>query len=55
MTQYVIVAGGGHAELLTAPCLAREGTCVTLIEAEDRINDSRRALVVHIEKILMAF
>lgn len=47
MTQHVIIAGGGPTGLITGLGLARAGTRVTIIEAEDKISDSPRALVYH--------
>jgi 2-polyprenyl-6-methoxyphenol hydroxylase-like FAD-dependent oxidoreductase len=41
----VIVVGAGPVGFITALELAREGVPVTIVEAEDRINDSPRAAV----------
>jgi 2-polyprenyl-6-methoxyphenol hydroxylase-like FAD-dependent oxidoreductase len=41
----IIVVGAGPVGFITALGLAREGIPVTIIEAEDRINDSPRAAV----------
>jgi 3-(3-hydroxy-phenyl)propionate hydroxylase/6-hydroxy-3-succinoylpyridine 3-monooxygenase len=47
MTKHIIVVGGGPTGLLTALGLARQGNRVTILEAEDKPNDSPRALVYH--------
>lgn len=47
MTKHIIVAGGGPTGLLTALGLARQGNRVTVLEAEDKLNESPRALVYH--------
>ncbi|PNU05470.1 6-hydroxy-3-succinoylpyridine 3-monooxygenase NdpD [Novosphingobium guangzhouense] len=47
MAKHVIVVGAGPIGLLTAFGLAKEGTRVTILEAEDRFNDKPRALVYH--------
>ena len=47
MAQHVIVVGAGPIGLLTAFGLAKEGTRVTIIEAEEQFNDKPRALVYH--------
>lgn len=43
MAKHVIVVGAGPIGLLTAFGLAKEGTRVTILEAEDRFNDKPRA------------
>lgn len=47
MAQHVIVVGAGPIGLLTAYGLAKEGTRVTILEAEEQFNDKPRALVYH--------
>ncbi|MFS0850688.1 MULTISPECIES: 6-hydroxy-3-succinoylpyridine 3-monooxygenase NdpD [Novosphingobium] len=47
MAQHVIVVGAGPIGLLTAVGLAKEGTRVTILEAEEQFNDKPRALVYH--------
>lgn len=47
MTEQVIIVGGGPTGLLTAIGLAKAGTRVTLLEADDKLNESPRALVYH--------
>ncbi|MCP2067570.1 UNVERIFIED_ORG: 3-(3-hydroxy-phenyl)propionate hydroxylase/6-hydroxy-3-succinoylpyridine 3-monooxygenase [Pseudomonas reinekei] len=47
MTKHIIVVGGGPAGLLTALGLARQGNRVTVIEADDKLNISPRAIVYH--------
>lgn len=47
MAKHVIVVGAGPIGLLTAFGLAREGTRVTILEAEEQFNDKPRALVYH--------
>lgn len=45
--QHVLIAGGGPVGFLTALGLARHGIRVTLIEAEEEIINSPRAMVYH--------
>lgn len=47
MSKHIIIAGGGPTGLLTALGLARQGNRVTVLEAEDKPNESPRALVYH--------
>lgn len=47
MRKHVIVVGAGPIGLLTAYGLAKEGTFVTILEAEEHFNDRPRALVYH--------
>ena len=47
MTQHVIIAGGGPAGLLAALGRAQAGTRVTVLERNEQLNDSPRALVYH--------
>lgn len=47
MTKHIIIAGGGPTGLLTALGLARQGNRVTVLEAEEKPNESPRALVYH--------
>lgn len=47
MTPHVIVVGAGPVGLLTALGLAKAGSRVTVLEADERLNDSPRALVYH--------
>lgn len=47
MKRHVIIVGGGPVGLITALGLARSGTSVTIIESEDKISQSPRALVYH--------
>ncbi|MFJ1472613.1 FAD-dependent oxidoreductase [Massilia orientalis] len=47
MSKHIIIAGGGPTGLLTALGLAKQGNRVTVLEAEDKPNESPRALVYH--------
>ena len=47
MTKHVIIAGAGPSGMLTAIGLAREGTRVTILEANDHYNDAPRAVAYH--------
>ncbi len=47
MTQHVTIVGGGPAGLLTAIGLAKAGTKVTVLEANETFNDSPRAVAYH--------
>lgn len=47
MRNHVVVVGGGPTGLLTALGLGRRGVRVTVLEAEEKPNDSPRALVYH--------
>lgn len=47
MSKHIIIAGGGPTGLLTALGLAQQGNRVTVLEAEEKPNESPRALVYH--------
>lgn len=47
MTKHIVIVGAGPAGMLTAIGLAKAGSRVTIVEANDHFNDSPRAVAYH--------